>query len=117
VTTRHITDAEDGDALGFKSTSIFDAWFNGFTDKTTTARFRNRLTQAKRHGNFGDHGSVGDGVHEMRFHFGPGWRIYYFQLGPALYCLLVGGKKDTQAEDVKLAKMLKDRVEAEYGGD
>jgi len=43
---------------------------------------------------------VGDGVYELRFHFGPGWRIYFPQFGATPYRLLCGGTKDTQPEDV-----------------
>lgn len=38
---------------------------------------------------------VGDGVFEMREHFGPGWRMYYIQRGETLIIMLGGGDKST----------------------
>ena len=43
-------------------------------------RLARRLEKAQK-GNLGDVKSVGDGVFEMREHFGPGWRMYYVQRG------------------------------------
>lgn len=55
-------------------------------------------------GNFGDHGSVGGGVSELRIDFGPGYRVYYGQDGTDFVILLVVGSKKTQPEDIKTAK-------------
>ncbi len=61
-------------------------------------------------GNLGDVTPVGEGVFEMREHFGPGWRMYYIQRGSVLIVMLGGGDKSTQAADiskaVKLAAMI-----------
>lgn len=47
---------------------------------------------------------VGDGVSEMREHFGAGWRMYYVQRGPVLIVMLGGGTKRTQKIDIATAK-------------
>jgi len=57
--------------------------------------------------------SVGEGVYEMRLHFGPGWRIYYCQAAIGVYRLIGGGTKDTQQNDVKIAKRNKRLLETE----
>lgn len=57
-------------------------------------------------GNLGDVKAVGDGVFEMREHFGPGWRMYYVQRGPALIVMLGGGDKRTQEADIACAVKL-----------
>jgi putative addiction module killer protein len=49
---------------------------------------------------------VGDGVSEMREHFGPGWRMYYVQRGAVLIVMLGGGDKSTQDRDIADAKKL-----------
>ncbi len=54
-------------------------------------------------GNFGDHKFCQDGVWELRFDFGPGYRVYYTLEGKTIVLLLCGGSKRTQAEDVKEA--------------
>jgi putative addiction module killer protein len=55
-------------------------------------------------GNFGDHRVVGEGVSELRIDFGPGYRVYYGQVGKELVILLVVGAKSTQEGDIKIAK-------------
>jgi putative addiction module killer protein len=94
--------------------TVFDAWFGGFRDRFTRSRITGRLWRAA-DGNFGKVRSVGEGVFEMQLDFGPGYRIYYFQMEPTVYRLLCGGDKDSQVEDVKLAKMLKREAEREHG--
>jgi putative addiction module killer protein len=70
-----------------------------------------KLVREREKGNFGDVKSVGEGVSEMRLHFGPGYRLYYFQHDKQVYWLLLGGDKSTQASDVDLAKAIKRKVE------
>jgi putative addiction module killer protein len=57
-------------------------------------------------GNAGDVAPVGDGVSEMRIHFGPGYRVYYVNRGGELILLLCGGDKSSQARDIQAAKRL-----------
>lgn len=89
----------------------FTAWLNGLKDGMTHRRLARRLEKAQR-GNLGDVKSVGDGVFEMREHFGPGWRMYYVQRGEVLIVMLGGGDKATQSADiakaVRLAALLED---------
>jgi putative addiction module killer protein len=47
---------------------------------------------------------VGDGVQELREHFGAGYRIYFGQHGKTVVILLCGGTKKSQAADIKNAK-------------
>jgi len=51
----------------------------------------------------GDSRSVGSGLHELRIHLGPGYRIYYAWDGPDRVLLLGGGSKATQAVDIATA--------------
>ncbi len=57
-------------------------------------------------GNFGDCEPVGDGVSEMRVHFGPGYRVYFVRKGATVYVLLTGGDKGTQRRDIERAKQI-----------
>ena len=64
-------------------------------------------------GNFGDARSVGDGVFEMRIHYGPGYRIYFIREGTTVVVLLCGGDKDSQSRDIRRAKGLAENWRAE----
>ncbi|MHB1202701.1 MAG: type II toxin-antitoxin system RelE/ParE family toxin [Acidithiobacillus sp.] len=66
------------------------------------ARIVHRIRSAE-HGNFGDCEPVGEGVSEMRIHFGPGYRVYFTRCGEVIYLLLWGGDKSSQKRDIKRA--------------
>ena len=52
-------------------------------------------------GNPGDVKPVGEGVHEMRIDYGPGYRVYYAQRGATLVVLLAGGDRSSQSKDIR----------------
>lgn len=86
-------------------TDKFLAWIDGLKDQKGRARILSRLVAAES-GNFGDCGPVGEGISEMRIHYGPGYRVYYAQEGLQVYLLIAGGDKNTQKQDIKQAKAL-----------
>jgi len=88
----------------------FDAWLSGLRDGMTKRWLVARLRKAQL-GNLGDIKPVGDGIVEMREHFGPGWRMYYVQRGDVIIIMLGGGDKSTQAADIAEAKQLVDSLE------
>ncbi|MEG4090340.1 type II toxin-antitoxin system RelE/ParE family toxin [Microcoleus sp. Pol12B4] len=55
-------------------------------------------------GNLGNSKSVGEGVCELKIDFGPGYRVYFGQLGSTIVLLLCGGDKSTQEQDIRKAK-------------
>lgn len=57
-------------------------------------------------GNFGDSASVGEGISEMRIHYGSGYRVYFMQRGPMVVVLLCGGDKSSQKSDIRRAKRI-----------
>jgi len=83
----------------------FDTWLSHLADQMAMARILARLTSAAL-GNFGDRESVGEGVSEMRVHVGAGYRVYYTRTGSAMYVLLAGGVKASQAKDIAKAKKM-----------
>ena len=93
-----------------KTLPEFDAWLNGLKDRTTRLRLSRRLDKAQR-GNLGDVNPVGDGVCEMREHFGPGWRMYYAKRGDTLIVMLGGGDKGSQEADIAKAKQRETMLE------
>lgn len=84
------------------TTEVFEAWFAGLTDPQAKARIAARIRRAEQ-GNLGDCGPVGEGVSEMRIHYGPGYRVYFIQQGLEIVVLLGGGDKSTQSKDIKSA--------------
>jgi putative addiction module killer protein len=88
-----------------RRTDVFGEWLDGLKDRQATIRIIKRLVRLEE-GNFGDHAGVGDGVMELRLHFGPGYRVYYVQRGETLVILLAGGDKSSQADDIAKAKAI-----------
>ena len=86
----------------FLRSKAFDTWLSALKDKLGRARIIHRIRSAE-HGNFGDREPVGEGVSEMRIHFGPGYRVYYTRRGEVIYLLLLGGDKSSQKRDIKHA--------------
>lgn len=86
----------------FHRSDEFDSWLAELKDKIGRARIAHRIRSAE-HGNFGDCEPVGEGVSEMRIHFGPGYRVYFTRRGELIYLLLLGGDKSSQKRDIKRA--------------
>lgn len=86
-------------------TDDFYDWLYAFKDLTTLVRLKKRLDKVSR-GLLGDVKPVGDGVFEMREHFGAGYRMYYIQQGNTVIVMLGGGDKSTQSKDISKAKKL-----------
>lgn len=88
-----------------RQTEVFASWFAGLDDRMTRARIDVRIRRLSL-GLPGDARPVGEGVSELRMHFGPGYRVYFTEHGGELVILLAGGDKSTQARDIRVAKML-----------
>ena len=89
----------------FLRTQEFDNWLKDLRDGVAKARIAVRIRSAEQV-NFGDCEPVGDGISEMRIHFGPGYRLYYTRRGEVVYLLLCAGDKSSQKRDIKRAKAL-----------
>ncbi|HEX4159673.1 MAG TPA: type II toxin-antitoxin system RelE/ParE family toxin [Rhizomicrobium sp.] len=90
-----------------RETGIFSEWLSGLRDARAKAEVARRVRRLAL-GNPGDVKPIGEGVSELRIHYGPGYRVYFVQRGNLLIVLLCGGDKRAQAEDIaralKLAK-------------
>jgi putative addiction module killer protein len=82
--------------------SPFEEWMRSLRDKATKARIFSRIDRL-RVSNFGDCEPVGDGVFELRIHFGPDFRVYFGIVGDDIVLLLCGGDKSSQNRDITAA--------------
>ena len=80
----------------------FTEWLNSFKDKVVKAQIANRLHRLAL-GHYGDYHAVGSGVHELRIHYGAGYRIYFVEHEKTVVLLLIGGSKSTQKKDIQKA--------------
>ena len=81
----------------------FTEWLGSISDQRTQNRIQRRTARLEE-GNFGDHQSVGEGVFELRLHFGAGYRIYFGEINNTVLLLLCGGDKSSQTRDIERAK-------------
>ena len=82
----------------------FANWLSALRDGVARRAIVKRLTRLAATGHFGDAHAVGDGVSEMRFHMGPGYRVYYIIRDGAV--ILCGGDKGSQGRDIARAKQM-----------
>lgn len=94
-----------GQAFSLEQSDEFARWLKGLRDRDGRARILKRLRRLG-DGQFGEVKPVGEGVHELRMFFGPGYRAYFMQQGDTVILLLAGGDKDSQAGDIARAKEL-----------
>jgi putative addiction module killer protein len=85
-----------------RRTAEFIDWLSGLRDVQARARIAKRIDRLVQ-GNFGDAKSVGNGISELRFTFGPGYRVYYTMRGQVVVILLCGGDKGSQTQDIERA--------------
>lgn len=91
-----------------RTTPEYDEWFASLKDTRAQQRVNIRIRRVSL-GNFGDAKSVGKGVGELRIDYGPGYRVYFKQVGAVI--LLTGGTKKTQSRDIRFAQALAQELE------
>ena len=90
-----------------EQTDEFEAWLGKLRDRKAAARIAATI-QRLGMGLMADWKAVGDGVHEIRLVYGPGYRIYFTFQGKKVILLLCGGDKSSQKRDITRAKKLKE---------
>ncbi|NJS14457.1 MAG: type II toxin-antitoxin system RelE/ParE family toxin [Sphingopyxis sp.] len=88
-----------------EETSVYASWIQALRDRTAQGRILLRTMRLEK-GNFGDVKSLGEGLHELRMMFGPGYRVYFTRRGDRIILLLCGGDKGSQSRDIDRARQL-----------
>lgn len=91
--------------IEIRRTQVYQDFIDGLRDAEVRIKINARIFRLA-NGNAGDVAPVGEGISELRLHFGPGYRVYFKQRGKVLIILLCGGDKATQDRDIKRAKQL-----------
>jgi len=84
-------------------THTFNKWMRALRDPVWKNRITARIVAIESGGHFGDTKYLRDGVWELRFRSGVGFRIYYSRRGQQVVILLCGGDKSSQTPDIEKA--------------
>jgi putative addiction module killer protein len=81
----------------------YSEWLYKLRDVATIARIRARIDRIEE-GNLGQYKALGTGLFELKFDFGPGYRVYFAVDGDEIILLLSGGDKGSQRKDIEKAR-------------
>ena len=87
-------------------TKLYKKWFIKLKDEKAKTIINTRLKEIGFYGNLGDYKMITENVSELRFDYGPGYRIYITIKNLIIVILLLGGDKDSQIRDIKKAEKL-----------
>ncbi|WP_299734787.1 type II toxin-antitoxin system RelE/ParE family toxin [uncultured Endozoicomonas sp.] len=96
--------------ITIKQTDTYCKWERRLKDFRAKAAIAARIFRLA-NGLAGDVSPVGQGVSELRVHYGPGYRVYFRHHGSEIIILLCGGDKSTQSRDIEAAKRLAKEME------
>lgn len=82
----------------------FAEWIESLNDYKTIRRIQKRLLKLEE-GHYGDTRALGDGLFELKFFFGPGYRVYFGEDGDSIVVLLAGGDKGSQQRDIERVRI------------
>jgi len=83
--------------------AVFTEWWKKLRDRQARDKIQIQLDRLES-GNTGHCKSLNDGLHEVRIHYGPGYRVYFGNTGKHIILLLCGGNKASQQQDIKRAR-------------
>ena len=86
-----------------EGTRLYSEWLNKLRDVSAVARIRARIDRIEE-GNLGQYKALGTGLFDLKFDFGPGYRISFAVDGDIIILLLSGGDKGSQRRDIEKAR-------------
>ena len=81
----------------------FTEWLDDLPDLQARARIRARVDRLET-GNPGRYEDLRGGLRELKIDWGPGYRVYWAQIGQTIVLLLCGGDKRSQTKDIETAR-------------
>ena len=81
----------------------FTEWLDHLPDLQARARIRARVDRLET-GNPGRYEDLRGGLRELKIDWGPGYRVYWAQIGRTIVLLLCGGDKRSQTRDIETAR-------------
>ena len=96
--------------MRIQQTDTYRKWERKLKDAKARAAVAARIFRLA-NGLAGDVSPVGEGISEMRIHYGPGYRIYFKKRDETIVLLLCGGNKASQPRDIETAKRLARELE------
>lgn len=81
----------------------FSEWLDSL-DRVSRAKVMSFVERVALGGSKKNVKPVGQGVMEIKIDYGSGYRAYFGEIGNVVMLLLVGGDKDTQDKDIRLAQ-------------
>lgn len=98
--------------IELRQTAVFAKWFKSLKDRKAVGVIAKRLVKMEV-GHMGDVKQVGEGVSEIRVHYGPGYRVYFTRRGDTIIFLLCGGDKGSQTRDIRRAHEMAKEIDDE----
>ena len=96
--------------IEIRQTLLFQNWRLRLKDTRIKVAIAKRIVRIQS-GNFGDVKYLGEGLSELRFDLGPGYRLYFHRRGDVTIILLCAGSKRTQTSDIEKAKKMISELE------
>jgi putative addiction module killer protein len=87
-----------------RRSSEFDKWLKKLRDDRALVHILARIKRLAG-GNPGNSRFLGE-ISELRIDYGPGYRVYYKDIGKEIIVLLCGGDKSTQQADIARARII-----------
>lgn len=87
-----------------KGRVLFNDWLLKKLDPQTKFRIRDRIDRIEEYGLFGDWKKIDEEICELRFHFGAGYRVYFYFYDSQTIIILCGGDKSSQSTDIAKAR-------------